>query len=48
MGVLLERIDRTTLQDAVFDASVDEREQWMDQIDKTVESLHKYGIVWGM
>ncbi|KAH6714133.1 kinase-like domain-containing protein [Leptodontidium sp. MPI-SDFR-AT-0119] len=47
MGMLLERIDGMTLHDAMLDASVAERRRWMDQIDETVERLHKYGIVWG-
>jgi tRNA A-37 threonylcarbamoyl transferase component Bud32 len=45
MGMLFERIDGMTLQDAMLDASVAERQRWMDQIDETVKRLHKHGIV---
>ncbi|TVY20808.1 hypothetical protein LARI1_G001787 [Lachnellula arida] len=47
MGMLLERINGTTLYDAMLNASVAERRRWMDQIDETVKRLHKHGIVWG-
>ena len=47
MGLLLERIDGMTLHDAMLDASIAEKQRWMDQIDETVKGLHKYGIVWG-
>lgn len=47
MGMLLELIDGTTLHEAMFDASIEEKRGWMDQIEESVKKLHKYGIVWG-